>query len=239
MKLAEKSMADDALVMISLRNAFYQRKFYFVFFIFLLAVIVIGFLTSVLIYLVKNPTRPLYFVTDEVSRLIQDVPKNVPNMSTNDVASWVSEAVETAFSYDFVNYRLQLQNAQKYFTDYGWQQYMKGLTQSNNLLALKQRKLVGIANVVESPKLLVEGGLGGAYAWKFEIPVLMTYLIPPFDDKSKFQNPLLVTVVVQRQSILTSYKGLGIVQMIANLAITAPSQNLNAAPPEAGPTPGG
>lgn len=231
MNQPKDSFLDDALIMVSLRNEFYRRKFYFVFSIFLLALVVIGILVGVLVYLIKHPTHPLYFVTDEVSRLIQDVPRNVPNMSTDDVANWTINAVESAYSYDFVNFRLQFQNAQKYFTDYGWRSYMNGLVASNNLVALKQRKYVIIANVVEKPKLLVEGVLAGAYAWKFQLPVLVTYLSPPYDDKSKFQNPLILTVIVQRQSILTSYNGLGIVQMIGNLAFTPPTPNLNTAPP--------
>lgn len=228
---SNKQEQDDALVMIALRNAFYKKKFYWILNIYFLSLIVIAVLIGALIYLVKNPTHPLYFVTDSVGRLIQDTPRNLPNMSTDEVANWAIEGITAAYSYDFVNYRAQLQSAQKYFTEYGWRSYMNGLTKSNNLLALNQRKLIFIAQVVDKPKLLVEGILGGAYAWKFQLPLLVTYLMPPYDEKSKFQNPLILTVVVQRQSILSSYKGLGIVQSIGNLAMAPPTQNLNAPSP--------
>jgi intracellular multiplication protein IcmL len=110
---------------------------------------------------------------------------------------------------------------------------MQSLTASNNLLALNQRRMVVVATVADKPKLLVEGLLSGAYAWKFEMPVLVTYKLPPFDDKpqSHFENALVVTVLVQRQKILQSYKGLGIVQMIDTLSSSAP-QALEAAPTE-------
>lgn len=227
-----KSKKQDALVMVHLRNDFYKRKFHFALAVYFLSLVVIAILISVLVFLVKNPTRPLYFVTDNVSRLIHDVPRNIPNMSTAEVESWVIEAVEAANSYDFVNYRSQLQDAQKYFTDFGWRNYMDGLNSSSNLVALAQRKHVIIAKVVGKPKLVVEGILGGAYAWKFQLPLLVTILSPPYNDspKSKFQNPILLTVVVQRQSILSSYKGLGIVQMIGDLAFTMPTQDLTAVP---------
>lgn len=227
----EKNVQDDALVMVHFRNEFYKKKYRFSLLVFFLNLITISILTGVLIYLIKHPTRPMYFVTDDVSRLIQVFPRNVPNMSTDDVAAWAIEAVEHTLSYDYVNYRLQIQNSQKYFTDAGWRTYMAGLNATNNLLALSQRKYVVIAKVVDKPKLKVEGLLAGAYAYKFELPVLVTYLYPPFDDKSKFTNPLYITVVVQRQSILSSYRGLGILQIIGNLAMaTPPPQNL-AAPP--------
>lgn len=185
MNSIKKTKDQDALVMVHLRNTFYKQKFYFVLGVYFLSLIVIAFLVSVLVYLIKNPTQPLYFVTDDVSRLIYDVPKNLPNMPLAQVENWTIEAVENAYSYDFINYRAQLQNAQKYFTDYGWRNYMDGLSSSANLVGLTQRKYIIIAKVVGKPKLLVEGLLGGAYAWKFKLPLLVTILSPPYTDDSK------------------------------------------------------
>jgi intracellular multiplication protein IcmL len=117
-----------------------------------------------------------------------------------------------------VKYHYQLQSAQKYFTNYGWSNYIKALNASNNVVALKERKMIVIAHVVGKPKILAQGILSGAYAWKFSMPVLISYSLPPYDDKSKFTNPLTVTLIVQRQPILQSYKGLGIVQIIGSMA---------------------
>lgn len=219
---------EDAIIMVYLRNAFYKRKYHLVLGVYVLSLFVIFFLISMLIYLLKHPTRPLYFPADDVARLIRDVPVQQANMSNDEVVAWVTNAVEAAYSYDFMNYRQQLQQAQKYFIDYGWHNYMKGLTASNNLLALTQKKMVAIAKVVQTPKLLNQGPLGneGALAWKFEMPVLVTYLQPPYDTKSQFQNPLVVTVIVQRQKILQSYKGLGIVQMVGKLVVSSAPQEL-------------
>jgi len=230
MNSTEKDFHDDALIMVAMRNEFYRKKFHFVLWVYILSLIVVGFLICVVVYLVRHPTHPLYFVTDKVGRLIQDIPKTKPNMSNDEVSNWVVEAIQSAYSYDVVNYREELQSAQKYFTDYGWHHYMAGLQASNNLVALTQRKLIVVAKVVDKPKLLVEGILGGAYAWKFQLPLLVTYYSAPYDAKSSFSNPLLVTVVVQRQSILTSYKGLGIVQTFANL-ITGPQDQTLSPPP--------
>jgi intracellular multiplication protein IcmL len=205
---------DDAVVLTQLRNAFYKRKYYFALGIYVLCVVAIAALLTVLVYLIKNPTRPLYFLTDSVGRLVQDVPLTLPNMSTEAVEAWAVEAVETAYSYNFMNYRAQLQNAQKYFTEYGWRSYMNGLTASNNLLALTERHMIFIAKVADKPKLLNAGVLGGAYAWKFQMPLLVNFLETPY-NKPSFSNAYMVTVIVQRQKLLQSYKGLAIVQMIA------------------------
>ncbi len=210
----------DPMVAIFERNSFYRRQYLLALGAFALSVVVIVLLVSVYIYLRKNPTQPIYFATDGVGRLIEVIPVERPNMTNDDVSAWTIEAVQSALSYDYVNYRRQLQEAEKYFTSYGWRNYMAALKANNNLLALNQRKMVVTARVIEAPKLIAQGILGGAYAWKYEMSLLMTYSLPPFDEKSRFYNPVRATVIVQRQEILKGYKGLGVVQMIANIVTT-------------------
>jgi intracellular multiplication protein IcmL len=223
--ITQQPLVDDALVLVHVRNEFYKEKHRMVIGVLFLGLVVIGALVGMLVYLAKHPAHPLYFVTDDAGRLIQDVPLSEPNMSTAQVAAWTKEAVEAAYSYNFINYRLQLQNAQKYFVDFGWHNYMQGLEKSGNLLALTQRKFVVMAQVIGQPKLIGSGRLGaaGILGWKFEMPMLVTYLRPPYDDKSRFSNPLTVTVLVERQSILSSYKGLGVVQIVGTLSSAAPA----------------
>lgn len=225
-------MPEDALVLVFARNAFYKRLHYLVLAAFGLSLFVILSLILTLIYVIKHPPKPVYFATDHVGRLIKLVPVTEPNMSNDQVIAWVIEAVQSAYSYDYVNYHAELQSAQKYFTNFGWTTYMSALTASNNILALTQRKMIIQAKVVEQPKILIEGILSGAYAWKLQMPMLVTYWAPPFDDNSKFSNPLTVTVIVQRQPELQSYHGLGVVQMIASLSETVnqPPQEISGTP---------
>lgn len=216
-------MADkDALVLVFARNAFYKRLHYLVLMALTLSLIMICILGSLLTYLIKHPTHPLYFPADNVSRLLAFVPVSTPNMSTDDVIKWTVEAVEASYSYDFINYRAQLQTAQRYFTNYGWNNYMKALYASNNLVSLAVGHFVENAQVIDKPKLITEGRLAGAYAWKLEMPLLVTVSKPPYDDNSKFLQAWTVSVVVQRQSELQGYKGLGIVQLIAAEAENQP-----------------
>ena len=215
-------MADkDALVLIFSRNAFYRRLHFLALGAFGAILLAIGCLIWTWIYLLQNPSRPLYFATDEVSRLIEIIPVNTPNMSLDEVSAWTVEAVQSAFSYDYVNYRRQLQDAQKYFTNYGWRNYMIALSLSNNLRALTVRRQIVIAQVIGKPKLVLEGLLSGAYAWKFEMPILVTYSAPPYDGTKQYNNALTISVIVQRQDILRGYKGLGILQIIAQTATSA------------------
>lgn len=218
-------MADrDAMVLIFARNAFYRRLYYLTLGAFGLSLLAIVFLISIIMFLMRNPTHPLYFATDNVSRLINVVPKSRTNMTTEELLDWAEQAVEESYSYDYLNYHAQLQSAQKYFTTYGWKKYMRALSDSNNLVALRERRLVINAKVVKKPKILKAGILSGAYAWQLEMPVLVTYLLPPYDGSKKFSNALTVSTIIQRQPALQGYKGLGIVQLIARLETSTANQ---------------
>jgi len=209
---------EDALTKIFERNNFYRRQYFLALGAFGMSLLVMLVLMFVLIYVIRNPTAPLYFATDNVGRLIKVVPVTEPNMSTEDATKWAINAVEKAYSYDYINYRRQLQYAQKYFTEYGWTKYMSALKASNNLVALTGRKMLIQAKVVGEPKVLAQGILAGSYAWKFEMPVLVTNWIPPYDNDSNFINALHITVIVQRMPILQSNDGVGIVQLVASIA---------------------
>jgi intracellular multiplication protein IcmL len=213
---------NDGLALVFARNIFYRRLHYLGLAVFGMLLLTIGILVWVLIYVMKNQSPPLYFATDHVGRLIQVAPVQNPTMTTEEVVNWTIEAVQAAYSYDYLNFRSQLQNAQKYFTRYGWAKYMSALELSNNLVGVRERKLIGIAKIVDQPQVLIDGLLGGAYAWKIQVPVLMTYLRPPkYDSTNARVDAIVLTILVQRQPLLQSYKGLGIVQIVGQVA-TAP-----------------
>ena len=218
--------SQDPLVMVFERNAFYRRQYFLALLVFALSLSVIIVLSSMLYYVIRNPVKPLFFATDSVGRLIDVVPTSEPNMTTDDVIKWATQAVEAAYSYDYVNYRAQLQATQKYFSDYGWEKYMAALTASNNLVALKDRQMIITATVVSQPTVLTQGLLAGAYAWKLEMPLLVTYWLPPYDDNSKFSNAIDITIIVRRQPILQSNKGLGILQIIGKSISTPPASSV-------------
>lgn len=223
----------EGLALVFERNAFYRRQYLLVVLVFVLSIVVNIVLCWMLYYVSNNPTKPLFFAANSVGRLIDVIPLNQPNMTTEEVAKWTVSAVEDISSFDFVNYRSQLQASQKYFTSYGWDNYVKALTASNNLVAVQQRKMIAIANVIDTPVLMKQGLIGGTYyGWRFQLPLLVTYWMPPFDENSKYSNALQVTVIVQRQSILQSYKGLGITQLILSrpTAVDSTQSQITASP---------
>ena len=85
--------------------------------------------------------------------------------------------------------------------------------------------MIFLTKVIDKPTLVTDGELGGAYAWKFDMQLLLTVLQPPYDDNSSFQNAELVSVIVQRQPVLQSTDGVGIVQLLIKSASGSSSPN--------------
>src|SRR5262245_11114745 len=105
---------NDALVMVFSRNSFYKRLHFLALAALTFSLLVVLVLLLTLIYLLRNPSHSLYFAADDVGRLIQVVPVKQANMSPEEVIAWTIEAVQAAYSYDYINYRRQLQSAEKY-----------------------------------------------------------------------------------------------------------------------------
>lgn len=217
--MEDSKKLSEALVLVQLRNAFFKKKFHFVLGIYVLSLVIIGVLIAMVIYLKASQAEPRYFVADELGRLMRDIPLSELNMSSDELIEWTVKAVESANSFDFVNYRRQLQDAQKYFIDNSWATYMRELTISDNLLALKNRRWVFVAKVVAKPTLITEGILSGVRAFKFEMPLLVTYLKPPsYDVKNSTSNAFVVTVIIIRKNLLESYRGLAVYSMVISNA---------------------
>jgi intracellular multiplication protein IcmL len=210
-------MAEDALVAVTLRNNYYrdgQRK--------LIVLTIISALTNVALvmmlgYIVSHPPEPRYFATSINGRITPLFALNAPNQSDSAVLQWANQAAIAAFSYNFVNYRSELQASSGFFTAEGWTQFLDALQQSNNLEAVKAKKLIVSAVATRAPIILQKGILNGRYAWRIQMPLLVTY-----QSASEFsQQNSVVTMLVTRVSTLNSPRGIGIAQFVVGPAATS------------------
>jgi intracellular multiplication protein IcmL len=204
-------MAEDVLAKVAMRNSFYrdgQRKIMFV-----LLVSMIGnfILCGTLAYLLTHPPAPKYFATSINGRITPLVALNMPNQADSAILQWSNQAAIAAFTYNFVNYRTELVAASGFFTAEGWGQFIEALGSSNNLDAVKAKKLVVSAVATSSPVILQKGVLNGRYSWRIQMPILVTY-----QSASEFsQQNLNVTMLVTRVDTLNSPRGIGIAQFIS------------------------
>jgi len=207
-------MAEDALTAVTLRNNFYrdgQRKIIVVLLISMLANFA---LASMLIYLLTHPPAPKYFATTINGRITPLFALDEPNQSDSAVLQWANTAAIAAYTYNFVNYRTELQAASSFFTPEGWAQFLQALQDSNNLDAVKAKKLIVSAVATRAPIILQEGLLNGVYAWRVQMPLLVTY-----QSASEFnQQNNVVTMLITRISTLNSPRGIGISQFVVGPA---------------------
>lgn len=207
-------MAEDALMAVELRNKFYrdgQRKMVLILLISLIANLI---LASMLIYIVTHPPAPKYFATSINGRITPLFPLNEPNQSDSAVLQWANQAAIAAYTYNFVNFRSELQAASGFFTADGWTQFLNALQASNNLDAVKAKKLVVSAVATRAPIILQKGILNGRYSWRVQMPILVTY-----QSASEFsQQNNVVTMLITRVSTLNSPRGIGIAQFVVGPA---------------------
>lgn len=203
-------MAEDALTAVALRNDFYrdgQRKMILVL---LLSILVNFVLAGMLVYIITNPPAPKYFATTINGRITPLIPLDIPNQSDSSVLQWANVAATAAYTYNFVNYRTELVASSGFFTPEGWDQFLTALKQSNNLDAVIAKKLIVSAVATRAPVILKKGPLNGVYAWRIQMPVLVTY-----QSASEFtQQNNVVTMLVVRVPTLNTPSGIGISQFI-------------------------
>ncbi|KGP62566.1 type IV secretion protein DotI [Legionella norrlandica] len=207
-------MAEDALTVVALRNKFYKDSQRKVILALLVAIVVNIVLASLVVYMITHPPAPKYFATSINGRITPLFPLDEPNQSDSAVLQWANQAAIAAFTYNFVNYRDELQASSGFFTAEGWDQFLGALQQSNNLDAVKAKKLVVSAVATRAPIILQKGVLNGSYSWRVQMPILVTY-----QSASEFtQQNNVVTMLITRISTLNSPRGIGIAQFVVGPA---------------------
>lgn len=207
-------MGEDALTVVALRNKFYKDSQRKVILALIIALAVNLIQLSMLVYMITHPPAPKYFATSINGRITPLFPLNEPNQSDSAVLQWANQAAIASFTYNFVNYRDELQASSGFFTAEGWDQFLKALQESNNLDAVKAKKLIVSAVATRAPIILQKGILNGSYSWRVQMPILVTY-----QSASEFsQQNNVVTMLITRVSTLNSPRGIGISQFVVGPA---------------------
>ena len=207
-------MAEDALTTVALRNQFSkdgQSKLILVILISLISNLILG---AMLIYKISHPPEPKYFATSINGRITPLFSLDQPNQSDSAVLQWANQAAIASFSYNFVNYRDELQASSGFFTAEGWEQFLNALQQSNSLDEVKSKKLIVSAVATRAPIILQKGILNGSFSWRVQMPLLVSY-----QSASEFkQQNSVVTMLITRVSTLNSPRGIGITQFVVGPA---------------------
>lgn len=197
---------EDAIEVIRLRNNFYRDGYRRVLVILLISMIANLVLGGLLSYTFINRPTPEYFATTKDGKVLRLYALSNPVVSTAELLQWAATAATASYTFNFVNYRKELQEASEYFTPSGWKAFQEALKASRNLETVINKKLTVNAVATGAPVIIDQGVIGGKYKWKIQVPILITYE----SANTKITQPTLVTMLISRVSTLETVKGIAI-----------------------------
>jgi len=204
-------MVDDAIELIRLRNNFYRDNYRKVTGALLLMLVINIALIGIVFYQIFSPPSPQYFATSTDGRITPLYPLSEPMVAPNELLQWAERASVAAYTYNFVNYREALQRVQNDFTPDGWKYFEKALKDSMTLETVIAKKLVVSAVATGAPVILDQGVINGRYAWKVQMPLLVTFQ----SSTEQTQQSLIMTMVISRVPTVDVPRGIAIVSFVS------------------------
>ncbi len=188
---------EKGLETVLLRNAFYRDAYRRIVAVVILLFIINCGLGVAIAVKYLNPPEPQYFATTADGQIINTHKLSDPVVTDSYVLQWTANAVRQAFSADYIHWRKQLQDASANFTPDGWRYFLTALKSSNNLNTLVDMNMVSDAQLTAAPQITGKMVVNGHYAWKLQMPLLITYT----DGKQHINMPWNVTVIVARMPV--------------------------------------
>lgn len=131
-----------------------------------------------------------------------------PHQSFKNVESWTSDAIISAYSFDFNDFDEQVRKASYYFTPEGFSTYQNSLL-ANQIRETVLSKKIQIAIVpLDVPVFINQGSFGSTEFWRLRMPVLTSY----FGGREPVIQRMSVEVLVLRVPAYQNHKGLAIAE---------------------------
>lgn len=146
----------------------------------LIAVSLLAFVAAVIsvvcmLGIYGKPVPPVYVPVTADGHLLPLIPLDKANVGNGEVGEFALEGVRLINTYDYINFRDELNQAAVYFSPLGWNQYNEQLKKSRTLDAVQERKM--IVSIKPSGEITIpaEGIRDGVYTWRVEMPVQIIY----------------------------------------------------------------
>lgn len=204
-------MNKDPILAVYMRYEFYRDGYRKILGMVVASVLINCVLAVGVFSLVTNPPPPRYFATSPDGQIIPVRPLTEPVYSTADILAWATNVGITAYSYDYVNYRSDLQALAGSFTSDGWTTFLAALEGSRMLDSVMSQKLVMTAVPTGAPIIKQQGLLNGRYSWKIAIPMLVK-----LTGSVALQQPVQIYMLIQRVSLVNNPKGIAVSSFIVS-----------------------
>jgi intracellular multiplication protein IcmL len=154
--------------------------------------------------------EPRYFATREDGGIIPLIAVNQPFLQDGQVTNFAVEAVTTAMTMNFANWRQDLSASSRYFQrPEGYQNFLAALDNAKILDFVRDRNLVSTA--IANGAIIVGRGVDsqGRYSWTLQIPLRVTYQ----SANERTTQDLMAEVVVSRVPTWESPSAIGITRI--------------------------
>lgn len=157
-----------------------------------------------------KPIPPYYAVTAD-EKLIRLRALRAPNLTTEALLQWVSEATTTIYTLNFNDYNQVFNRVRVYFTPSGYENFRAAMRAAGIVNTIVKKRLVVSSVITDTPVILKEGVIAtGFYAWQVQLPMLLTYQ----SASDNIQSRIVLTLLVTRVPASESVKGIGISSFI-------------------------
>jgi intracellular multiplication protein IcmL len=118
------------------------------------------------------------------------------------------EAIQTSYSFDFVNFDQQIEKAAYYFTPAGYDMFLKSLKENNVKEDLLKNKIQVSLLPLQKPVYINGGNFGNKEFWRYRLPVLVSY----YNGNKPVLKKMKIEVLILRVPAYENPKGLAIAE---------------------------
>lgn len=192
--------------------SFYRYHYHHVIIGLIVTFFLLGGAIAGVLYQLATIPLPIFTALDSQGKSLGLTPFEEPNLLADTIVEWASKAAVVAYTFDFYNYKKQIEVARPYFTSGGWEDYLSSV--SNLLSTIVEKQLTVSGVVAGSPVISNQGPIPGrGYAWRVQIPFLVSYST----GEAKAQ-PIIkyfyVMITIIRIPTTTNPQGIGIDQFV-------------------------
>lgn len=157
----------------------------------------------------KNSVAPpTFMIKTESMEIEQIITLPFPHQSLKNVQSWLTDAIMTAYSFNFNTYHEQVAAAEFYFTPEGYATYVQSL-RLNRIEEEVVGKNILISSIpIQDPILINAGMVGDTEFWRFRVPILVSYI----GGKEVINEKFIVETLVLRVPAYQNHRALGIAE---------------------------
>jgi len=192
------------------RNALQRERYQLTLRIIFGLLVTIALAIALIAYLATRPIEYRYFTTDPEGRIREITALNKPMPASDQVLNWAATAVTRAYTMSFANYQQQLDDIRHNFTNEGWRGFEEALRRAGFIDGIVRNQFVTTSVVREAPVIVAQGLVGDAYAWRVQVPIVVTYQSANIRDPKS----LMVEITVVRRPETENPAGLGIAQFV-------------------------